>query len=336
MSEPEAKPCIAVREQLALLLYGELSFDEEEVVETHLDSCAECRGALDRQRELHAAFDRLEVAPPPSLLRECRATLGAELAAAQDLPPLRPTVPLGTGERRGANQPYESWWDRMVSLVTGPVSSGWLRPAGALTLVAVGFFGARILPQLSSGSGLGLMGLADAGAAAHVRNIESGADGRVQIVVDETRQKVITGGLEDQQIRAMLLAAARDSADPGVRAETVELLTSDASSPEVREVLIGALRHDQNAGVRLKAMQGLRQFAQDPSVRRTFAEVLLSDGNPGVRTQMIDLLTQGMGPSVDRDLVGKFQELMMKEDNPYVRDRCQSVLASWNASAEIY
>ena len=68
MTEPEARhECTQVREQLAMLLYGELSFDEEEIVETHLDTCAECRGALDRQRELHGAFDRLQVEPPPSL-----------------------------------------------------------------------------------------------------------------------------------------------------------------------------------------------------------------------------------------------------------------------------
>jgi hypothetical protein len=323
MTEPEAKnSCTYVREQLAMLLYGELSFDEEEVVETHLDACTECRGALDRQRELHGAFDRLQVEPPPSLLRECRAALGGQLGS-----PAQPAVKLG---------PHDGWWDRLVNLVTGPAPSGWLRPAGALTLIAVGFVGARIVPMLSYNSGgFSMMGLADANAS-HVRNVETGADGRVQIVVDETRQRVISGGLGDQQIRAMLLAAASESTDPGVRAETVELLTADASSPDVRDMLIGRLRHDQNAGVRLKAMEGLKHLAHDPAVRRTFAEVLLSDGNPGVRTQVIDLLTQGAGPSVDQDLVGAFQELMMKENNPYVRERCQSVLASWNASSEIY
>jgi anti-sigma factor RsiW len=333
MSDIEAKhTCARVREQLAMMLYGELSFDEEEVVETHLDTCAECRGALERQRELHAAFDRVEVEPPPSLLRECRAALGAQLAGALDVPP---STSRTSGPRPVWNESTQSWWDKVVSLVTGPLPSGWLRPAGAATLVAVGFFGAQILPRLTSGSGLASMGMTDVGSA-HVRNVEPEANGQVQIVVDETRQKVISGGLEDQQIRAMLLAAARESMDPGVRAATVELLNPDAASADVRAVLISALRHDQNAGVRLKAMEGLRQFAQDPSVRRTFAEVLLSDGNPGVRTQMIDLLTQGLGPSVDRDLVGAFQELMMKEENPYVRERCQSVLASWNASSEIY
>jgi hypothetical protein len=329
MTEPEAKhKCTEVRDQLAMMLYGELSFDEEEIVETHLDTCAECRDALRRQRELHVAFDRLQVEPPPSLLRECRAALLGQLAGAPAQPAVAQTI-------------KEGWWDKLVNLVTGPAPSGpafsgWLRPAGALTLIAVGFVGARMVPMFSNGSnGFSMMGVADA-SAAHVRNIETGTDGKVQIVVDETRQRVISGGLGDQQIRSMLLAAASESTDPGVRAETVELLTSDASSADVRNMLIGRLRHDQNAGVRLKAMEGLKNFAQDPAVRRTFAEVLLSDGNPGVRTQVIDLLTQGVGPSVDRDLVGALQELMVKENNPYVRERCQSVLASWNASSEIY
>jgi len=39
--------CEEVRGQFALLLYSELSFDEEERIESHLDGCAECRAALD-------------------------------------------------------------------------------------------------------------------------------------------------------------------------------------------------------------------------------------------------------------------------------------------------
>ena len=105
MTEPEAKhACTEVREQLAMMLYGELSFDEEEIVETHLDTCAECRVALRRQRELHVAFDRLQVEPPPSLLRECRAALGSQLGA-----PAQP-----------AAQSREGWWDKLVNLLTGP------------------------------------------------------------------------------------------------------------------------------------------------------------------------------------------------------------------------
>ena len=49
--------CASVRDFFALYLYGELSFDEEERVESHLDGCGDCRKALERQREVQAALD---------------------------------------------------------------------------------------------------------------------------------------------------------------------------------------------------------------------------------------------------------------------------------------
>jgi anti-sigma factor RsiW len=55
--------CAATQEQLSMLLYGELSFDEEERVESHLDACAECRAALQREKALHAALRTVEVRP---------------------------------------------------------------------------------------------------------------------------------------------------------------------------------------------------------------------------------------------------------------------------------
>ena len=61
----EEMKCQAARDQFALLLYGELSFDEEERVESHLDGCADCRAALERQKALHDAVDAAAVTPCP-------------------------------------------------------------------------------------------------------------------------------------------------------------------------------------------------------------------------------------------------------------------------------
>lgn len=35
--------CETAKQQLVFLVYGELSFDEEELVEQHLESCTECQ-----------------------------------------------------------------------------------------------------------------------------------------------------------------------------------------------------------------------------------------------------------------------------------------------------
>jgi len=180
-----------------------------------------------------------------------------------------------------------------------------------------------------------MMSLADPGAS-RVRYVAPDANGRIQIVLDETRQRTITGALDDQNIRALLLAAAKDPEDPGLRAETVDILNAHAQAADVRGALLYALRHAENAGVRLKAMQGLKPFARQPEVRTALAQVLLGDENPGLRTQAIDLLTADNGEALDRQVIGTLQELMRTESNTYVRQRSQRVLETSNASPEIY
>jgi hypothetical protein len=316
--------CAQARLHFALLLYGELSFDEEERVDAHLDLCAECRADLERQKSLHAAFESVAIEPPPSLLRECRADLAAALRHGQ-VP--RPAT-------------HQGWWDRFIDYLTGgPI----LRPIGAVALVMVGFLGARALPYLSdSFAGVNFMGAGQTGIM-RVSDIEPQTDGSVRIVVDETRQKTVTGGLDDQSIRALLLEAVRDPNNPGLRADSVDLLTRRAQSAEVRSVLAYAVSNDPSDGVRLKAMEGLKAFVSEPEVRGALSRVLLSTANPGVRTQAIDLLVQrpeGVNgstlPNIDQAMIGTLQELMAHERNASVRQRCEKVLELMNASAEIY
>jgi hypothetical protein len=304
-----------VREQFALLLYGELSFDEEERIESHLDVCSECRAALAHEKAVHAAFDQIEITPSPTLLRECREDLRIRLMEEAAAP-----APVHAG-----------WWEKFVDALTLRPSAGMLRPAGALTLLAIGFAAARMLPMMNVNSQFA--GLVP--GASRVRYVEPASDGKIHLVLDETRQRVISGRLEDQQFRALLLTAAKDPSDPGLRAETVDILNAGAQTADVRDALIAALQHDQNAGVRMKALEGLRPFAQQPEVRTALTHVLLSDSNPGLRTQAIDLITKGT--RVDRQIIGTLQELMLRgEQQGYVRERCRRVLEAMNASAETY
>ena len=58
------------------------------------------------------------------------------------------------------------------------------------------------------------------------------------------------------------------------------------------------------------------------------AQVLMKDENPAVRMQAIDLLTVNRDDSV----VGVLQNVVGKEDNSYVRWRCEKALKDMNAS----
>jgi hypothetical protein len=301
--------CDEVKKQLALMLYGELTFDEEEAVEQHMDGCVVCRAELSAQRRLHQTLDDQQAEVPDDLLDMCRQDLHQRVLTAG-----APAIP---------------FWRRIFSGWSAP-SATWLKPAGALALVAFGFFAAR-LTTVPNRAGVASNALVEP-VTSRVRTIESAAGGGIQLVVEETRQRVLQGRLEDEQIRHLLLGAAKDPSDPGLRVESVELLMARPESTEIRTALLTALRHDPNPGVRLKAIEGLHAFGADPETRKILAQVLLADDNPGVRTQAIDLLMQKKEPEV----VGLLQELLRKEDSSYVRLRSQKALREMNASVETF
>jgi len=306
--------CEEIRTTLPLFLYGELSFEEEERLEVHIDECDACREALAREKALFQSLDAAEMTPSQRLLDQCRAGLHESLIHAEP-------------ER-------SRFWDKLRQGFTihFHFMPGLAQPVGALAMLVAGFLAARMIPP----SVLAFHGANSAGfvepASSRVRYVEPVGSGKVQIVVDETRQRVLSGSLEDESIKRMLLTAMKDPSDAGLRVESVNLLKSQPQSAEVRHALLNALQHDPNAGVRLKALDGLKQFAEDQETRKILTQVLLKDDNPGVRTQVIDLLIQQHSAS----MVGVLQELMGKEDNGYIRMRCQKALHDMNASVETY
>jgi hypothetical protein len=301
--------CENARQDLVLFIYGELSFEEEERLERHLAECSEC--ALERKRleRLDTVVAQARVATPAGLLGKCRRDLSTRLH--DERSPSR---------RFSLGALWRAW------VLHPPM---WLRPVGALAMVAVGFFGARMVPMAGTA---GLPQLAQreqaASAVARVRLVNTEPTGLVRVQYDEVRPREIAGDPNDERIRRLLLTAAADPADPGVRVDSLELLKDHAADDQVRQALLNALRSDPNSGVRLKALEGLKSFARDAETRKVLAHVLLSDDNPSVRTQAIDLLVQSKAP----DVAGVLQELMRREDNGYLRSRCQKALNEMKAS----
>jgi anti-sigma factor RsiW len=301
--------CDSVARLIPLYFYGELMPEEEDRLEEHLHGCAGCTREMERQRAMAAALDRRQAEVPPMLLDACRADL---LAAIQ-----------GGAPRlfKPAKGPWTLFLEALAATLAG--FSRYRTPVGAVALVAVGFFAARF-----TGAGVPASSLSPAGEVfSTVRSVEADSSGRVQIAFDETRRRVVSGPTGDRDIQRLLLAAARED-NPAVRVESVDLLRSRAGSGEVRDALLNVVARDSNAGVRLKALDGLKPLAGDPQVRKTLAQVLLADDNPAVRMQVVDLLVLHR----DDSMVGVLQNLVQKEDNNYVRLKCEKALKDMNAS----
>jgi len=301
--------CDGVRKLIPLYHYGELTPDEEDAAEAHVHECAPCAREMEAARAMAALLDRRRLEPPDGLLAGCRADLAAAVRSV-------------AAER--SRQPWKLWLDAANATLAG--LTRWRQPLGAAALIAIGFFAARLVP---AGSGVSTASLVPPeGALVNVRSAQPDNSGRVRIAYDETTRREITGSVDNKDIQNLLLVAAREEDDPGVRVESVDLLKDHAGSSEVRDALLNALLHDSNAGVRLKALEGLKPLAAEDAVRGALSRALEYDENDAVRMQAVDLLTMRR----DDAIVPVLQNLVQREDNGYVRSKCEKALKEMNAS----
>ena len=301
--------CHEAKDQIPFYVYGEVSSEVEERLETHMESCALCTDELKQERVFLEALDRREDLSDAVLLTRCRAELhgGLSLEAA-------------------APKQWRGWFTglREFSALHIPFRV----PVGAMALVLIGWFGARYTPEKFGGAEAGL----GQPMFSSVRSVQPDASGGVQIAVDDVQRHVVSGNLADPRIQALLLSAVREETNPGVRVESIGVLRRSADSDQIRNVLIEAVTHDPSAGVRLKAIEGLMQYGGDASVRKALADVLLKDDDPGVRVKAIDLLTAHH----DDSIVSVLQDVVQKEDNSYVQKRTRSLLETMKASVGTY
>lgn len=300
--------CKDVRDLIPLYLYGELSFDEEELLERHLATCAACGAERARCEKLASLLAQGEAGVSAELLARCRRDLASALEKERG--------------RRGAVAALRGIWSRWV--VSPPL---WLRPAGALAMLALGFFGARLAPEDSVLLGP-LARTSPPPVVGKVRLVDATERGEVRVQYEEIRPRELRGSFQDERIRRLLLAAANDPSDPGLRVESIDLLKGRTADAEVRQALLNALRTDENAGVRLKALEALRPYAQDPETRKALAQILLADRHAGVRIAAVEMLADIKEP----DVAGALQQLLHREEDHYIRQRTLKALAEMKAS----
>lgn len=314
--------CPQVQANLSLYLYGELDFAAEEELEQHLDECALCQRALSREKAWHTTLNSERVDVPLGLLSTCRRELRAAVSAAP-----------------GGRQAGFSWWGWLDTL--GFSATRWsMGVAAASFLLMAGFSAARwtdrhTIPGFGAGD-TSRMGLIDA-SSARIRDIETGDNHHVRIVFDQIRPREITGRVDDEDVRQLLLAGMKDPTDPGIRVDSVEVLKGQDGN-DVRDALIYSVRHDSNAAVRLKALEGLSRFSGDQATRDALKFVLQHDDNPGVRSEAIDVLAPAnQRVEFSPDLAGTLQQVLRSQgDDDYVRMRSVQLLRDMKASLDVY
>ncbi|HEV2022511.1 MAG TPA: HEAT repeat domain-containing protein [Terriglobales bacterium] len=298
--------CEWVKENIPSYLYDELGDDARHELEQHLARCAGCAAEADSVRELKqeaSALPRIE--PTPNLVAASRMRL------LESLETVRPAA----------------GWQRFVF-----DPGAWLRqirfaPALAAAILMVGFT-AGVLLTYRMGSRPGSSPAApNESSIAGIRGItqEPGSN-NVQVRYDRLVPESAQGSMDDPRIQQLLLYAARNNENSGVRMDSINLLTRRPDDTRVREALMYALRYDRNPGVRLKALDGLGDYvSEDVRVRNVVLEALLGDSNPGVRIEAIRLLEKVKPDSSVRKV---FQQLAEQDQNDFIRREARRVLAT--------
>jgi hypothetical protein len=314
--------CHDVQSNLSLYLYGELDFAREEALEQHLATCAFCQQALDREKAWHTILNAEQADVPLDFLASCRKDMRGGIA------------------RFGSDAPRLSRWRSWFHSFHLASSTWSTRLAATSFLVILGFGAGRWFDRDGIGGFARLGNESEMGLLSpysRVREIQPTDSGRVRIIIDQIQQRELIGGLEDQNIRRVLLSATQDPSDPAIRVDSVEMLSRQGGI-DIRDALLSSVRHDPNPAVRLKALEGLRRFAADDATRQTLKQVLEHDDNAGVRSEAIDVLAPASeGTYFSPDLANTLQEIMRQEQNDqYVRTRCWEALQKMKASPDVY
>jgi len=304
--------CEWVKENVLLYVYNELPDDARYELEQHLARCVDCAAELTTTRKFHAMLSELPVEEPaPNLVAASRMRLQEGLETAEQ----------------------GRFWHR---LIFDP--GAWLRqirfaPALAAAIFIVGFAGGiGTTYQVVNGTG-GTASIASAPASTPAESSITGiqsvtqdpGSNHISIKYNTVSTQEAQGSLNDQRIQQLLLFAARNNYNSGVRMDSVDLLTQEPNNTHVREALMYALRYDSNPGVRLKALDGLGAYVKsDPRVRDALLEALVHDSNPGARTEALHLLEP---VRADSSVQSVLRKLAQSDQNQYIRSQARTMLA---------
>ncbi len=303
--------CEWVRENITLHVYGELADDARHELEQHVARCADCAAELKAEKEFHALLAQVPAEEPsPNLLAASRMRLQEALETAEQ----------GRFWHRLAFDPAN--WLRQVKF----------SPALASVILILGFaggVGTSYEVFVRGRQPVTAVGTAPAPLEAAISGIRSitqdPATNQVSIQYDTVSTQQAQGSLNDQRIQQLLLFAARNNYNSGVRMDSVDLLTKKPDVSQVRDALMYALRYDTNPGVRLKALDGLGPFVKDDTrVRDALLEALVNDSNPGVRTEALRMIEP---VKADGSVRGVLMTLAAKDQSQYIKSQARTMLA---------
>lgn len=294
---------------LPVAVYGELGDGERHELESHLAECPRCAHEWEEVRRLQtllapALAGRQQTGSEDRWLTQWRANLSTLLDE-------EPTSPAFTENPGSSGTGGQVWLHSIYRpallllpalLLAAGFAAGWfsrrpsVRPAAVQATIPDAVAPASVENADAAAPthpGPAESRPLDPSAVLRINSVERVPDAGVRIHFDTVEERTITGRSSDPRIRQILLYAAQQPPNSGVRLNSLDVLQDQTQDRQVRQVLMHVLLHDPNPGVRLKALESLSpQVDRDAVVRQSIVHAVLHDANAGVRSQAVGALSQ--------------------------------------------
>jgi hypothetical protein len=168
----------------------------------------------------------------------------------------------------------------------------------------------------------------------NIRFIDADAsDGEIEFEFEAVAPMRLKGKVDDPEIQKVLTHALLNESNAGIRLKTmnaIALRTDEkrAADPVIKSALISSLKNDGNPGVRREALRVLQQFEFDNEIRDAVLQVLIHDANSGIRVAAINALEIAKldGEKFDSSVATLLKQQIKTEQNSYIRNRAATLV----------
>ena len=339
--------CLAMREQMPLLLTESLDSARRELSHQHIESCAVCGEEWAAAKETWRMLAELPEVEPPARMKQ-NFLIAAGLAPAAAVAPSN-VVPF---HRR----PAAKWFAQaaaVVALVAGSYFAGHRstpitlneRPATIANVQQVST-PLQPSPSLYRIAESSVLSAADVNPTIEgrpdIQNVQfirpATGEQKIGVSFDITSHVTVTGDPNDKSMVRLLsyVLENEDHMSPS-RSRAIDWVRQTYSDPgkadpEIASSLAKVLRNDTHEGVRIKAVDTLKTLPQTMTTetREALIHALKDDPNPAVRIKAVEALAKlaENGGQLDTVTLDTLREKASQDDeNPYIRVKAADVLS---------
>lgn len=312
-----------IKKWIRLSLYGELTNEEQSVLELHLKDCDECRNELEQQKNLLALISDKKNEVDDNLLMEARAQLRGAIRNER--------------QRKGSFGNVLQYLNDFITIPFRTALSG-------AVLLAVGFFagylfygsstiGPNVVPDKTSNQ---FPLFQDDVTISNINFIDSDpSDGEVEFTFVAIKPVRLKGRVDDPKIQNILTYSMLNEQNPGARLNSINAM--DTQRPinfdkDVKDALITVVMSDENPGVRREALKLMKKFPYDEEIKQALIYVLTTDTSSGLRIEALNALVDAgeKGTAFSKKELDIFKQKLRTDDNSYIRYRTKTILQEYN------